>query len=123
VSSLSLYAGGSVELVLAAGALGAWAGDIVGFWSGRRRPHDFESIWPNSWTRDAADRARRLIERLGILGIFPSKFHTTLRSFGPAAAGAKGIRLLPFALASAVSCIPWAILCSSPGIVLRLLGW
>ncbi len=50
LGAIEIYADGDPVLVLAAGAAGAFAGDIYGYISGRRRPDDFQNIWPNSWS-------------------------------------------------------------------------
>jgi membrane protein DedA with SNARE-associated domain len=109
-----LFAGGDPVLAVLAGALGAFAGDIWGYLTGRKRPNDFETIWANSWSPQSADRARAFVKRLGASGLLLSKFHTTLRSFAPPSAGAQGMALPLFAVVSLISAVVWAIVLLSP---------
>lgn len=109
-----LYADANIWLALAAGALGASAGDLFGYWVGRHHEADLHEIWPNSWSPEAADQAEALIAKRGPWSLLPSKFHTTLRSFAPMAAGAHRMPLPAFASLSAVSALLWATVLLAP---------
>ncbi len=116
-----LYAGGSLITLLIAGGFGAFAGDAMGYITGRRRPTDFENIYPNSWSPESADKARAFMSRSGVLGLLLSKFHTTLRSFAPLASGSQRQNLLAFLIVSAVSAALWAAVLLSPRYLISLL--
>lgn len=100
---------------VAAGALGAWLGDLYVYWRGRSsRRQEFHTIWEDGWNKEAASRATRFILRWRALGMFRSKFHTTMRAFAPLAAGALGLSVVPFAIASALSAVLWAAVLLAP---------
>ncbi|MDX2307279.1 MAG: VTT domain-containing protein [Hyphomicrobium sp.] len=109
-----LFADGSPGLALAAGTLGALAGDVAGYWTGHRHEKDLHEIWPNSFSPEAADQAEAMIEKQGIMCLIRSKFHTTLRSFIPLAAGAKGVAVAPFAGGAALSSLIWSAVLLAP---------
>lgn len=116
-----LFAGGDLITLFAAGCLGAFTGDIVGYFTGRSRADDFQNIWPNSWSPESADRARAFTSRYGVIGLLLSKFHTTLRSFAPLASGAQRQPVLAFLIVSAVSAALWAAALLSPRYLLAML--
>lgn len=119
-----LHAGGSFELALLAGAAGAFAGDVFDYVRGRNRHHDFHTIWTNGWSPEAADKARGFMAKYGVLGMIPSKFHTTLRAFAPlAAGGAEEIPFPTFAIVSLISAVIWAAVLLSPRLILSAFGW
>jgi membrane protein DedA with SNARE-associated domain len=63
------------------------------------------------------------MSRQGALGLIPSKFHTTLRSFAPLAAGADNIPFGRFAAVSLVSCVIWtAVLMAPMPLIQAILG-
>lgn len=99
---------------LAAGAFGAWLGDLAAYVTGRRSDKDLHTIWPNSWSPEAGERAVNFFSRWGLAGILPSKFHTTLRSFAPLAAGQQSARFLPFVGVSLISSTIWAAVLLAP---------
>ncbi len=116
-----LFAGGDLVTLFAAGVAGAFLGDIVGYLTGRKRPQDFQAVWPNSWSLDAADRARTFVSRFGVSGLLLSKFHTTLRSFVPLASGAQHQALFAFLIVSALSAALWSGVLLSPRYLLAML--
>jgi len=115
-----LYAGGDLLTVFIAGFAGAFAGDVFGYYTGRGRKDDFQNIYPNSWSPDAADKARAFTSRFGVLGLLLSKFHTTLRAFVPLASGAQNLSVAGFIAVSAVSAAMWAAVLLSPNYLLGL---
>ena len=116
-----LFAGGDLTTLFAAGLLGAFAGDIAGYVTGRSRKDDFETVWPNSWSPESADKARAFMSRFGVAGLLMSKFHTTMRSFAPLASGAQNQPVLAFLVVSVVSAALWAAALLSPRYLLAML--
>jgi membrane protein DedA with SNARE-associated domain len=107
LSAIHLFAGGSLIVLFVAGLAGAFAGDLVGYMTGRRRPNDFHTIWPNSWSPESAEKARGYLNRFGLPGLLLSKFQTTQRGFLPAAAGAAGSAMPGFIIWSLISAAAW----------------
>lgn len=103
-----LFAGGDWMTLFVAGLAGAFLGDLMGYVTGKRRPADFHTLWPNSWSPESADTAREFLSRWGLSGLLLSKFHTTLRAFVPSAAGAAGSSLPGFAVWSSISAAVWS---------------
>jgi membrane protein DedA with SNARE-associated domain len=101
-------------LALAAGTAGAFLGDIVAYFTGRRSDSELHTIWPNSWSPEAGEQAVLFFKRWGLAGVLPAKFHTTLRSFAPLAAGQAGAGFLPFLVVSSVSSLAWAAVLLAP---------
>ena len=116
-----LFAGGDLITIFVAGGLGAFAGDIVGYFTGRKRHQDFQTVWPNSWSPESADKARAFTSRFGVIGLLWSKFHTTLRAFVPLASGAQGQPLWAFMIVSAVSAAIWSGVLLSPRYLIAML--
>lgn len=123
IAVLYLFAGGDPLLILLAGTAGAALGDIMAYRTGKRSPEDFHSIWPNSWSPEAADNARAFVTKWGTAGLFRSKFHTTMRAFVPIALGAVEAPLSPFVALSVLSSLIWAAVLMSPRYILSALGW
>ncbi len=101
-------------LALTAGVLGAFVGDLAAYVTGRHSDKELHTIWPNSWSPEAGEKAVSYFSRWGITGILPSKFHTTLRSFAPLAAGQASARFLPFLLSTFISAVLWAVVLLAP---------
>lgn len=114
IGAVYLYAGGEPLLALAASIAGAFAGDLLAYFSGKKHKRDLHRVWPNSWSPESADQAVAYMRRRGALGLLLSKFHTTLRSFAPLVAGADSISLAKFLLASLVSSALWAVVLLAP---------
>ncbi len=109
------YAGGDPMLAFAAGFAGALLGDLLAYRYGRAHPgDDLHNVWRNSWSPESSDKAISFMNRRGAFGLILSKFHTTLRSFAPLAAGATNLPFDAFFLASIVSCVIWTIVLLAP---------
>ena len=109
------YAGGDPFLALGAGIAGALLGDLLAFRFGREHQgEDLHNVWRNSWSPESSYKAIAFIGRRGAMGVLISKFHTTLRSFAPLAAGATGLPLATFLLVSVVSCVIWTAVLLAP---------
>ncbi len=109
------FAGGDPLLALGAGITGALLGDLLAYRYGRTHSgEDLHNIWRNSWSPESSDKAIDFIGRRGAFGLILSKFHTTLRSFAPLAAGATGLSFGVFLVASLVSCVIWTAALLAP---------
>lgn len=113
------YAGADPALGLLASIAGAFAGDLHGYLTGRKHERDLHDVWPNSWSPESATRAVSFVERWGVTGILPSKFHTTLRSFVPLAAGAQQQPMGAFVAFSLVSAAIWTAALLAPMPILQ----
>lgn len=107
LAAIYFLAGGDPVLGGAAGLGGAFLGDLMAYRSGKDHRGNLHTVWPNSWSPESSDQAVAFMARRGVAGLIPSKFHTTLRSFAPLAAGADNIPFARFALVSLVSCVIW----------------
>jgi membrane protein DedA with SNARE-associated domain len=70
----------------------------------------------------AVPGARKLVREQGLLSVITSKFLGTRRAVVPIAAGAEGLSLVPFAVASAVSALLWSAALLLPGLVVCALA-
>jgi membrane protein DedA with SNARE-associated domain len=118
------YADGDPVLAFSAGLAGALIGDLMAYIFGRsHQGEDLHNVWRNSWSPESSDKALDFIARRGVIGLLLSKFHTTLRSFAPMAAGATGQSLGAFLIASLVSCVIWtAVLLAPVPLIKALIG-
>jgi membrane protein DedA with SNARE-associated domain len=107
-------------LVIAAGAAGAFAGDLTGYWRGATRGVEhLHTAFGNGWSAEAAEDALQFMSATGLRGLILSKFHTTRRSFAPLAAGKLGFALMPFAAISAISGLLWSVVLLLPMFLLK----
>lgn len=119
--ALFLFAEGDPLLAIAAGTAGALLGDLAAYRTGVGSDRDLHTIWPNSWSPESGVQARAFVSKWGIAGIVPSKFHTTLRSFAPLAAGGERLSYLPFITVAALSSLLWALVLLAPVPLIRLI--
>jgi membrane protein DedA with SNARE-associated domain len=119
---LYLLAGGDPYLILAAGTAGVFAGDLIGYLIGRARRDDPHAVWPLSWYPDGIPAARAHLEKLGALGVITSKFLGLGRAYVPIVAGATGMNIAKFILASLISAVLIVAVCLSPRYILMLFG-
>ncbi len=123
LAAIFFLAGGDPLLGGAAGLVGAFLGDLMAYRSGKEHKGELHTVWPNSWSPDSSGQAVAFMARRGAAGLIPSKFHTTLRSFAPLAAGADSIPFATFALVSLVSCVIWtAVLIAPVPVVQAIMG-
>jgi membrane protein DedA with SNARE-associated domain len=115
LAAVLFYADGDPVLAFAAGFAGAVIGDLFAYRSGKILPgEDIHNVWPNSWSPESADKAIDFVNRRGATAIIASKFHTTLRSFAPLAAGATNMGFARFLVACLVSCVIWTATLLAP---------
>lgn len=119
-----VFAGGNLLPLLAAGAAGAFAGDLVFYREGARGHADFSTQHLiDADPEDIAD-VRAYLTRHGTAGVIASKFLGMKRCLVPVIAGLDGMAFARFAPVSAVSCLLWALGLLLPIYVLPdLLHW
>lgn len=111
--------------VIAIGAIGGAAGDIVYFALGRRYGAELLARFPRF--APAAERVHALIRRHPELSIFGIRFLYGLRTVGPAVIGSSGVPWPRFLLLNAFGALVWSACWVGAGYVLgeaeqRLLG-
>lgn len=114
IGALEGAAKGPLGSLIAAGALGAFAGDLASFAIGHRFRDDFPRIWPLRNHPELLTRTRRLFEKWGTLAVVASKLTGPLRPIVPMLAGASHMPLPAFAVASAISSVIWSVLVLAP---------
>lgn len=100
--------------VLCAG-LGAFAGDGICYWAGRRYGTHMRTIWPFSRYPQLLDRGEQAFRRHGIKSILIARYVGAIRPFVPAVAGMLHMpsrRYVPISLFASMS---WGALFLAPG--------
>ncbi|KGM54476.1 membrane protein [Lysobacter arseniciresistens ZS79] len=110
------HVSGPYALVCA--ALGAFCGDALSYWIGRRWGGQLRQRWPFARYPQWLDRGESLFRRHGLKSIAIARFVGAVRPFVPAIAGMLVMPFRRYALASLVACIAWAALFLAPGWVL-----
>ena len=100
--------GGSLEVLWLAGAAGAACGDTISYAIGRWLRHDVPRAWPFRRYPSLFAQSGDFFRRWGWIAIILGKFTFGLRPLVPVSAGIVTMPLMPFILASAVSCVLWA---------------
>ena len=100
---------------LACAALGAFCGDLLSYWIGRRWGSQLRQRWPFARYPQWLDRGETLFRRHGVKSIAIARFVGAVRPFVPAIAGTLQMPLRRYALPSLVACIAWAALFLAPG--------
>lgn len=103
---------------LACAATGAFAGDALSYWIGRRWGTQLRQRWPFSRYPQWLDRGEGLFRRHGVKSIFIARFVGAVRPFVPAIAGMLEMPVRRYALPSAVACLAWAGAFLAPGWIL-----
>lgn len=96
-------------------AAGAFAGDALSYWIGRRWGRQMKDRWPFSKYPQWLDRGESLFRRRGVQSIFIARFVGAVRPFVPAIAGMLHMPLRRYLTASAIACVLWAISFLAPG--------
>jgi membrane protein DedA with SNARE-associated domain len=117
VGGVHLYAGGSFWIIFVAGALGAFCGDLYFFREGQRSKRSFANVWFIGDKGRAIPAARQLVRDGGAVSVITSKFLGMRRAVLPIAAGAEGMSMAPFAVASAISAALWSAAFLVPGLL------
>lgn len=101
--------------IIACAALGALAGDGLGYLVGRRYGNRLRSVWPFSRYPQWLARGESLFQRRGALGVVIGRQIGAVRPFVPAIAGMLGMRPAHFGAAATLGALVWAPLYLAPG--------
>ena len=110
------HVNGPYALVCA--TLGAFVGDGLSFWIGRRWGVQLRQHWPFSRYPQLLDRGESLFRRKGVQSIFIARFIGAVRPFVPAIAGMLHMPVRRYALPSFAACLLWSALFLAPGWIL-----
>ena len=100
---------------LVSAALGAFCGDGISFWIGRRWGSQLRQRWPFSRHPQWLDRSEALFRRRGVQSIFIARFVGAVRPFVPAIAGMVNMPLRRYVVPSMAACLLWAAVFLAPG--------
>ncbi|QNP41521.1 bifunctional DedA family/phosphatase PAP2 family protein [Lysobacter solisilvae (ex Woo and Kim 2020)] len=98
--------------------LGAFCGDGLSYWIGRRWGTQLRQRWPFSRYPQWLDRGETMFRRKGVQSIFVARFVGAVRPFVPAIAGMLHMPLRRYVLPSAAACLLWSVLFLAPGWIL-----
>lgn len=100
---------------VACAAVGAFAGDGISYWVGRRWGNRLRGVWPFRSYPQLLDRGELMFRRNAFKSILVARYVGAIRPFVPAIAGIAHMPFLRYAKASAVACLSWAVLFLLPG--------
>jgi len=100
---------------LACTALGAFAGDGLSYWVGRRWGQRLFTVWPFQRYPQLLIRGQTLFSRNAFKSILVARYVGAIRPFVPAVAGMAQMPLLRYCQASGLACLSWAALFLLPG--------
>ncbi len=103
---------------VACAALGAFAGDGISYWIGRRWGDRLRGFWPFSKYPQLLDRGETMFRRNAFKSILVARYVGAIRPFVPAIAGMMKMPLSRYMQASAIAGVSWAVLFLAPGWVL-----
>ncbi len=96
-------------------AAGAFIGDGIGYWVGRRWGPQLREHWPFRRYPQLLDRGEQVFRRHGTTGILIARFVGAIRAFVPAIAGMLRMPLRRYVPMSLLACFLWAGLFLAPG--------
>ncbi|MGH8032554.1 MAG: VTT domain-containing protein [Luteimonas sp.] len=96
-------------------SLGAFAGDGLSFWAGRRWGAALRTVWPFSRYPQIFDRVETMLRRNGIKSLLIARNFGPIRPFVPAMAGMLRMPLVRYVPTSAFAAVTWALLFLGPG--------
>jgi len=100
---------------VACAALGAFCGDGLSYWVGRRWGDRLRGVWPFSRYPQLLERGELLFRRNAFKSILVARYVGAIRPFVPAIAGMAKMPLARYAQPSAVASLSWAVLFLLPG--------
>lgn len=100
---------------VACAALGAFAGDGLSYWIGRRWGNALRGVWPFRRYPQLLDRGEALFRRNAVKSILIARYVGAVRPFVPAIAGMSRMPLPRYLQASGLACLSWAVLFLLPG--------
>ena len=103
---------------LVCATLGAFIGDSLSYWVGRRWGVQLRSRWPFSRYPQWLDQGEAMFRRHGVKSIFIARFVGAVRPFVPAIAGMLHMPLRRYAMPSMAACVLWSAAFLAPGWVL-----
>ncbi len=103
---------------VACAALGAFAGDGISYWIGRRWGDRLRGVWPFSRYTQLLDRGENLFRRNAFKSILIARYVGAIRPFVPAIAGMLKMPASRYIQASGIASLSWAVLFLLPGWVL-----
>ena len=103
---------------LACASLGAFLGDAIGYWVGRRWGPQLREHWPFSRYPQLLERGEQVFRRHGAKSILIARFVGAIRAFVPAIAGMLRMPLQRYVPMSLLACVLWAGVFLAPGWVL-----
>ena len=103
---------------VACAALGAFAGDGISYWIGRRWGDRLRGVWPFSRYPQLLDRGENLFRRNAFKSILVARYVGAIRPFVPAIAGMMKMPASRYVQASGIASISWAVLFLAPGWIL-----
>ncbi|MGE8227244.1 MAG: bifunctional DedA family/phosphatase PAP2 family protein [Stenotrophomonas sp.] len=95
--------------------LGAFAGDGLSYWVGRRWGDRLRGVWPFSRYPQLLDRGEVMFRRNAFKSILIARYVGAIRPFVPAIAGMANMRFASYLKASGLACLSWAVLFLLPG--------
>jgi membrane protein DedA with SNARE-associated domain len=99
------------------GAPGAFLGDAVSFWLGRKCGPFVLGLWPMNQRPDLVEHGRSFFLRHGAKSVFLGRFFGPLRAMVPLIAGMMGMTQWRFQIANAASAVVWIVGILAPGAV------
>ncbi len=103
---------------VACAAIGAFAGDGISYWIGRRWGDRLRGVWPFSRYPQLLDRGETLFRRNAFKSILIARYVGAVRPFVPAIAGMLKMPASRYVQASGIASLSWAVLFLLPGWVL-----
>jgi len=100
---------------VACATLGAFAGDGLSYWVGRRWGERLRGVWPFSRYPQLLERGELLFRRNAFKSILVARYVGAIRPFVPAIAGMAHMPFARYAQASGIACLSWAVLFLLPG--------
>ena len=103
---------------VACASVGAFLGDGLSFWIGRRWGNRLYGVWPFSRYPQLLDRGEALFRRNAVSAILLARYVGAVRPFVPAIAGMSPLPVRRYLVPSVVACVSWGMLFLAPGWVL-----
>lgn len=96
-------------------ALGAFVGDAMSYWIGRRWGPQLRTRWPFARYPQWIERGETMFRRHGMKSIVTARFVGAVRPFVPAIAGMLHMPVQRYFIPSSLACIAWAAAFLAPG--------
>jgi membrane protein DedA with SNARE-associated domain len=123
IGVLGLIAGNDFWMLWAAGAAGAFLGDLLFFYFGKSHRERLVKDWFVNGDTTQMGRATAAVDAVGPWSVIRSKARGIARAFVPMAAGVRAMPYARFIPASIVAAVLWAGVLLCLRFVLLLFGW